>query len=126
MSCTNSVSAALKFLIWNWLTIVVLYSVKNGGETRSSTKAKYFESLLQRMQGFELSQPVGRIENKIGRVYLPQTLWQQMKQASCVEIQLPLAARVQLLLQQYPHLVNHPDVLKQSCNYSNRAMVARN
>jgi len=35
-----------------------------------------------------------------------------MKQASCVEIQLPLAARVQLLLQQYPHLVNHPDVLK--------------
>jgi len=35
-----------------------------------------------------------------------------MKQTSCVEIQLPLAARVQLLLQQYPHLVNHPMFLK--------------
>ena len=31
---------------------------------------------------------------------------------SCVEIQLPLAARVQLLLQQYSHLMTHPDVLK--------------
>jgi len=50
-------------------------------ETRSSTKAKYFESLLllQRMQGFELSQPVWveSESNKIGRVYLPQTLWQR-------------------------------------------------
>jgi len=77
------------------------------------------------MQGFELSQPVWveSESNKIGRVYLPQTLWQ--RQTSCVEIQLPLAARVQLLLQQYPHLVNHPDVLKAKLQLQT-AMVARN
>ena len=85
------------------------------GKPAPQPQQKYFESLLlQRLQGFELSQPVWveSESNKIGRVYLPQSLWQQMKQASCVEIQVPLVARVQLLLQQYPHLVNHPDVLK--------------
>lgn len=76
---------------------------------------KYFESLLlQQLQSFDASQPVWveSESNKIGRVYLPQSLWERMKQANCVEIQLPVAARVQFLLQEYPHLVTHPDVLK--------------
>lgn len=76
---------------------------------------KYFESLLlQQLQSFNPSEPVW-IEsesNKIGQVYLPQSLWQQMKQATGVEIQLPTAVRVQFLLQEYPHLVTHSDVLK--------------
>lgn len=76
---------------------------------------KYFESLLlQQLQSFDASQPVWveSESNKIGRVYLPQSLWERMKQANCIEIQLPVAARVQFLLQEYPHLVTHPDVLK--------------
>jgi tRNA 2-selenouridine synthase len=40
-----------------------------------------------------------------------------MKQASCIEIELPLAARVDWLLQQYPHFVTHPDLLKQKLGY---------
>ena len=76
---------------------------------------KYFESLLlQQLQSFNPHQPVW-VESeslKIGEVYLPQSLWLKMKQASCVEIELPVTARVQFLLQEYPHLVTHPKILK--------------
>lgn len=85
------------------------------GKPTPQPSQKYFESLLlQQLQRFEPSKIVWleSESNKIGRVYLPQSLWQKMKQASCVEIQLPLAARVQFLLQEYPHLVTHTNVLK--------------
>ena len=39
-------------------------------------------------------------------------LWQQMKSSSCIEIQVPITARVQFIIQEYPHLINHPDILK--------------
>ncbi|MBD2354338.1 tRNA 2-selenouridine(34) synthase MnmH [Tolypothrix sp. FACHB-123] len=77
---------------------------------------KYFETqLLQVLQKFDPHQPVW-IEsesNKIGQIYLPQSLWQKMRQASCVEIQLPIAARVNFLLQEYSHLISSPEILKQ-------------
>lgn len=76
---------------------------------------KYFESLLlQQLQKFDSSKIVWveSESNKIGRVHLPPSLWQQMKQASCVEIQPTLESRVQFLLQEYPYLRTHPDFLK--------------
>lgn len=76
---------------------------------------KYFESLLlQQLQNFDVNEIVWleSESNKIGRVYLPLSLWQKMKQASCVEIQLPIATRVNFLLQEYPYLVNNPVFLK--------------
>lgn len=85
------------------------------GKPAPQPSQKYFESLLLlQLQSFEPSEPVWveSESNKIGRVYLPQALWQKMKQATCVEIQLPLSSRVQFLLQEYPHLMTHPDVLK--------------
>jgi tRNA 2-selenouridine synthase len=85
------------------------------GKPTPQPSQKYFESLLlQQLQSFESSKTVWveSESNKIGRVYLPQFLWQKMKQAKAVEIQLPLTARVQFLLQEYPHLVTHPDILK--------------
>lgn len=85
------------------------------GKPAPQPSQKYFESLLlQQLQSFEPSKPVWveSESNKIGRVYLPQFLWQKMKEASRVEIQLPLSSRVQFLLQEYPHLVTHPNVLK--------------
>ncbi len=85
------------------------------GKIQQQPAQKYFESLLlQQLQTFDPSKPVWveSESNKIGQVYLPQSLWQKMKQAACVEIQLPLAARVQFLLQAYPHLVTHSDLLK--------------
>lgn len=76
---------------------------------------KYFESLLlQQLQKFDADQIVWveSESNKIGKVYLPPSLWQKMKQASCVEIQLPIESRVHFLLQEYPYLVNNPSFLK--------------
>jgi tRNA 2-selenouridine synthase len=76
---------------------------------------KYFESLLlQKLQSFNPSETVWveSESNKIGQVYLPISLWNKMKQASCVELQVPLSTRVSYLLQEYPHLTTHPDFLK--------------
>lgn len=85
------------------------------GELAPQPSQKHFESLLlQVLQSFDPHKPVWleAESNKIGQVYLPSSLWQQMKQANCVEIFLPLAARVEWLLQEYPHLITHPEILK--------------
>ncbi|MEA5594858.1 tRNA 2-selenouridine(34) synthase MnmH [Rivularia sp. UHCC 0363] len=76
---------------------------------------KYFETqLLQALQSFNPHETVW-VESestKIGQVHLPHSLWDKMKQSSCVEIKLPLDVRVEFLLQEYPHLVNNPEILK--------------
>jgi tRNA 2-selenouridine synthase len=76
---------------------------------------KYFESLLlQKLQSFHTDEVVWLESEsvKVGKIHLPHILWEKIKQASCVEIQVPIAARVQFLLSEYPHLINHPDILK--------------
>ncbi len=85
------------------------------GNSSAQPSQKYFETLLlQQLQHFDINQPVWleSESNKIGQVHLPQLLWQKMKLANCIEIQLPMAERVQFLLQEYPHLVTYPDILK--------------
>lgn len=85
------------------------------GKAEPQPTQKKFESLLlQELQKFEPHKTVWveSESNKIGELYLPSSLWEMMKQANCVEVQLPIKARVEWLLQEYPHLVNHPDVLK--------------
>lgn len=86
-----------------------------GNTSLPQPSQKYFESLLvQQLQRFNPAQIVWveSESNKIGKVYLPINLWQQMKQSSCIEIQVPMASRVDFIMQEYPHLVNHPDILK--------------
>jgi tRNA 2-selenouridine synthase len=76
---------------------------------------KRFESLLlNQLQQLDRQKTVWleSESNKIGEVYLPLFLWRQMKQASCVELQLPRAERVKWLLQEYPHLTNYSEILK--------------
>ncbi|MFN6569632.1 tRNA 2-selenouridine(34) synthase MnmH [Dendronalium sp. ChiSLP03b] len=89
------------------------------GKLSPQPSQKYFETLLlEQLEKFNFNQPVW-VESesqKIGQVYLPQSLWRKMKQGNCIEIQLPIAARVQFLLKSYPHLVNHPDILKNKLN----------
>lgn len=75
---------------------------------------KYFESLLlQQLQTFDPRVPiwVESESNKIGRVYLPRDLWDRMKQATGVEIEVPMSDRIEWLMQQYPHLIANPDLL---------------
>lgn len=76
---------------------------------------KYFESLLlQHLQQFTPQQTVWveSESNKIGQLHVPTPLWEQMKQAPCIEVRVPLTQRVQFLLRDYPHLGDHPDFLK--------------
>ena len=77
---------------------------------------KLFESsLLQELQKFDFQKVVWleSESNKIGKIYLPSSLWNLMKQANCVEVKLPQNVRVEQLLETYPHLTNNPDCLKE-------------
>lgn len=90
------------------------------GKLSPQPSQKGFESLLmQALQNFDVSKPVWveAESNKIGQIYLPPSLWQKMKQASCVEVEFPIAARIEWLLQEYPHLVTHPDILKRKLQH---------
>jgi tRNA 2-selenouridine synthase len=90
------------------------------GKLSSQPSQKGFESLLlQAFQGFDDTKTVWveAESNKIGQIYLPPSLWQKMKQANCVEVELPMVARIEWLLQEYPHLVTHPDILKRKLQH---------
>ena len=101
------------------------WEMGRGGENSTITispqpSQKWFESLLLKtLQSFDGSQVVWveAESNKIGQLYLPPSLWDKMKQAGCVEVQLPQTARVEWLLQEYPHLVTHPHLLKNKLKY---------
>lgn len=70
---------------------------------------KHFDTLLgQALQGLDLSQPV-YIEGespKIGRVALPLSLVQCMRNAAVIEIQATPAARLEFLLRDYAYLAD--------------------
>lgn len=81
---------------------------------------KGFETRIrQQLSQFRDTEPVWveSESSKIGELYVPTALWHQMQQAPCVEIQLPLASRVQYLIATYPHLIDHPEVLKEKLSH---------
>lgn len=76
---------------------------------------KYFETcLLAQLETLTPERPiwVESESHKIGKIYLPMSLWQQIQSARGVEIIVPLAQRVEGLLRDYPHLMAHPEFLK--------------
>jgi tRNA 2-selenouridine synthase len=82
---------------------------------RPQPSQKYFESLL--LQALQSHQPgtclwVESESNKIGNIYLPLSLWNQMKQSSGVAIEVPMRDRIQWLLREYSHLSQNPQMLK--------------
>jgi tRNA 2-selenouridine synthase len=70
---------------------------------------KRFETLVwQALRGFDASRPV-YVEGEsrtIGRLRVPERLLEQMRAAPCVQVQMPLAARVDFLLRDYAHFVS--------------------
>lgn len=50
---------------------------------------------------------------RIGRVQLPKSLWEQMRNSSCVWLHRPLAERAKYLIQTYEHFIQHPSILKE-------------
>lgn len=84
-------------------------------EPQGQPSQKRFESLLLEQLSQFNPQKLVWVEsesNKIGKCYLPPALWEMMRQANCVEVQLPLETRIEYLLKTYPHLVTNPNFLK--------------
>ena len=84
---------------------------------------KHFESLLlQQLQKFNCDRIVWveSESNKIGQIYLPLPLWQQMKQSQCIEIQVPIDSRIAFLLGEYSYLKTHAKFLKTKLNHINK------
>jgi len=81
----------------------------------SQPSQKYFESLLARqIQGFSPKKTVW-IEsesNKIGKLHCPSPLWERMKLADAIEVEAPIDARVDYLLEQYHEFIEDPEELK--------------
>ncbi|MXZ50267.1 MAG: tRNA 2-selenouridine(34) synthase MnmH [Rhodobacteraceae bacterium] len=85
------------------------------GETHSiQPSQKKFESRINEvLRCMDSSQPiiVEAESNKIGQVSIPPALWGSMKNASRINIQAPLEARVQYCLQKYSNLVRNNEDL---------------
>ncbi|MBA3479988.1 MAG: tRNA 2-selenouridine(34) synthase MnmH [Lautropia sp.] len=76
---------------------------------------KAFDALLwQALRTFDPARPV-LVESesrKIGQLHLPEPLMQRMRSSSCVKLEVPLAVRIRLLRNQYPHLEEDCEGLK--------------
>jgi tRNA 2-selenouridine synthase len=77
------------------------------GEPQPSQKA--FETQVwQALRQFDPSRPVfteGE-SRTIGRVRMPEALLKQMRSSDCVRVELPLAERVNMLMEDYAHFVH--------------------
>ncbi len=75
---------------------------------------KHFENQLwQALRNFNPDQPVF-VESEsrtIGRLRLPEPLLVQMRASTCVHVEMPTAARIQLLIADYPHHLQDVDGL---------------
>jgi tRNA 2-selenouridine synthase len=84
---------------------------------RPQPSQKAFETALwQALAAFDPAQPVF-VESEsrmVGRLRLPLALVERMRAAPCVQLELPLAARVQLLIEDYAHLAADPVPLVQA------------
>jgi tRNA 2-selenouridine synthase len=56
--------------------------------------------------------------NKVGACHVPAELWRSMRKAQSLQITAPLAARVEFLLDDYPHLVAEPERLNPLLNWA--------
>lgn len=77
---------------------------------------KMFDSLLwAKLQSLDPSHPVFvEAESKrIGAITLPDSLLKKMRAGRCILIDAPVAARVQLLMEDYEHFLRDPELLAQ-------------
>jgi tRNA 2-selenouridine synthase len=80
------------------------------GQPQPSQKS--FETQLwQTLRSFDPTRPVhAEGESRtIGRLRIPEALLQRLRAAPCVQVQMPLAARVAFLLDDYAHFVQDID-----------------
>jgi tRNA 2-selenouridine synthase len=75
--------------------------------TPQPTQKAFETALWHALRGFDPARPVwAESESRtIGRLRVPEALLQRLRAAPCVAIEMPLAARVALLLDDYRHFV---------------------
>ncbi len=81
---------------------------------------KSFESAVWfALARFDPAQPVfvESESKKIGALRVPDALIAAMRTSPCVRLEVPLAARVQLLTEDYVHFLSDPDTLKRQLGY---------
>ena len=77
---------------------------------------KMFETRLwDTLRRFDAGKPVfvEAESRKIGRLSLPDALLERIRASACIVIEAPLSARVGLLLEEYSHFLNDPELLAQ-------------
>jgi tRNA 2-selenouridine synthase len=75
---------------------------------------KMFESLIWgELRGFDRKRPVyvEAESKKIGVLRVPEALIEQMWKSECITLEAPVAARLELLKQEYAHFFEHPESL---------------
>lgn len=75
---------------------------------------KFFENQLhQAISAFDPARPVftEAESNRIGSLSLPASLWKKLNTATVTEVHLPLESRADLLLDDYPRFLTHPQEL---------------
>jgi tRNA 2-selenouridine synthase len=83
------------------------------GENQPSQK--WFESqVVAALRSFDPARPVW-VESesrKIGAIQVPTALLARIRASSCLPIDAPIAERVRFLIEEYPHMLSGPAVLK--------------
>ncbi len=75
---------------------------------------KGFESLVwAALNRFDVTQPVfvEAESKKVGAVQVPHLLMETMRSSACIEVVTPQNARIDLLREEYQHLIEHPALL---------------
>jgi len=91
-------------------------SVLGGSPALAQPSQKAFESaLVGELRRFDRKRPVfvEAESRRIGRLRLTDELLAQMRAAQCIEIDIPLSARVEFLLSDYANLLASPGWLKE-------------
>ena len=73
---------------------------------------KHFESeIWDALSQFDVAQPifVESESKKIGKLRVPEALIAAMRASACIRLDVPLAARVQLLTEDYAHFLHDPE-----------------
>lgn len=80
---------------------------------KQPSQKKFETKLWEKLRHFDSNQPVfvESESNRIGNVFCPASLWKAIKGATVSEIKMPLESRVQVILQDYPHLLEEPDTV---------------
>ncbi len=90
-------------------------SVLGGLPGEPQPSQKWFDSQVwTALRGFDAAKPVWveAESRKIGNLQVPETLLARIRASQCLRIDAPVAARVSLLVREYPHMLSDPGWLK--------------